>query len=602
MHSKPRALIPFLLTLVLAAVAATSCSRESIPSEDLFFQALEQAASGNVKNAAASLSECIERKDEWADVASEQLLELLSDYPYLEIPSGALKTAREYHPLKQTSLQAKKDYQLTFSASSLAGFSSQMLDDIGSSWVTGAVDKREAADLMAEASSLKETRTLSPDSASEKWLLSFYAGRLYEKNGSSTYQTALSWYSRACSESFSELSYDRPLWYFLELNRKISPQNTATLLPQYAGTWNDSAYFDDFLDRLASNLLSNYDWKTFFRVFCENESFFSNASRAKYAVISARLMESGLCSSDSQYTPSDLYDIAHENAEYGSYYDLLARYQTGRAFPEPTALSSEIPLSGSSISEDVTIPENDETTFTERLLGKLIVHDYADLVFRTLSEKTDELSAQAIQDAYTYLLSKAGSEQKYLSLTTLGLKAAYARPDEDELLTLAYPPYYRTYVEAEARQFGLEPWLLFALIHSESCFQADITSVAGANGLTQLMASTAGDVARKLKVADYDLTDAHTNVTFGSYYLSELIGRLDGDILMAAFSYNAGITRVRSWKKQAPSLPPDIFLETLPYEETRLYGQKITRAAVMYAVLYYGVLYEDVMEHILHIR
>lgn len=619
----------FFLTLISAALLVFSCSEEKIPSEELYFQALEQSAAGNWKGAVSFLSECLENQDEWGSVAAEQILELQSAHPFLEIPRETIKTAREYHPIQTSSLRSKKEYGLTFSAYSLSCFSAQLLDDVGSSWITGNIDKHEAADRMAEAVTLKRETSRPKDYAAEKWTLEFYAGRLYEKNGPSTYDKALSYYNAARTDAYSELSHDRPLWYFLELNRKTDPVNTASLLVKYSATWNDPEYFDDFLDRLASDLLSKYEWALFYRVYCENSSFFSNASREKYAVISARLIESGLCpagdidavsfpeksvSVSSAQQPledviTQLYETALSHAVEGSYYNLIARFKTGKPFPETESgallITDELPSPEPIISEGTApdISEEDaQSSFTEQLLGKYIDHDFADYAYRVLREYSPSLSSGIIQRTYSYLLTKADSETKYLSLTSLALQTVRTRPADTELLKLAYPVYYRTYVEAEARRYGLEPWLLFALIHSESGFQADITSNAGAHGLTQLMSTTAGDVARKLKMTDYNLEDASTNIRFGSFYLSELIGRLDGDILLALFSYNAGITRVRNWKKQAPDLPPEIFLETVPYEETRLYGQKITRAAVMYAALYYEEDYTDVMEHIIHIH
>ena len=131
------------------------------------------------------------------------------------------------------------------------------------------------------------------------------------------------------------------------------------------------------------------------------------------------------------------------------------------------------------------------------------------------------------------------------------------------------------------------------MVRSESFFDPDIQSSAGAIGLTQLMEFTGSDIARKLKVQNYELTDPETNLHFGIYYLSELIRRCDGSLLQGFFSYNAGITRVRRWVQSSmiefgkkEKMPVDLFLETVPYAETREYGRKLAGAAAMYAYLY----------------
>ncbi len=596
--------LPFLLTLMITALALSSCSRkEEIASEDLYFNALELASAEEYEQAVSALTTCLERRDEWAETASEQLLDLWIDHPFIEIPDNVMKLAREYHPLPASTLRMKVDYPTTYSALTLSGFSETILNDIGSSWVSTATDKRSAAKRMAEAAALLE-------SGPKKWACCFYAGRLYEKNGASTYEDALSWYLAAQDEAYDELSYDRPLWYFLELSRKTDPVKTAGHLPDYSPTWHDPAYFDDFLDRLAADLLSRHDWDLFCRVYNENEAHFSSDLRAKYAVITARLLESGLLHDTSCGDPACLYTVAMENAAYGTYYDLIARLQTGTPFPAQPASGNTAPqqvtatniVSPETDSQQMTAAKEERAAFTEHLLGKYIEHGYPELAWRCLKNNSMSLTAPAITASYNYLLSQPDSASQFLSLTSLALQTFRARPEEEELMKLAFPPYYRTYIEREARDTGIEPYLMFALVHSESCFQADITSSAGAHGLTQLMESTAGDVARKLKIDDYDLNDAETNIQFGSFYLAELIRRLDGNILLAACSYNAGITRVRNWRREAPSLPPDIFLETLPYEETRLYGQKIARAAVMYGTLYYGENYADILKNILQIN
>ena len=583
---KYRSCFLFCTAVFLTTAVLTSCTHEKPSSEELFFQALEQNAAENFTDAVHSFSFCIENDDEWADVASEQLLNLLSEHPGLEVSQTVLKTARRYHPLKTTQVSARKDYPLTYSAESLSSFSYAMIDEIASSWLSSDADKHKAAGLLAQAVSLKKEKTVSPDEKEELWLLLFYTGRMYEKCGSSCWKTALDYYDEARTFSYSDLTSDRALWYYLELSRKSDPRGMARKLNTYAASWHDNSYFDDFFDRLAADVLSNYDWSSFYTVFQNNESFMSPSIKAKYAYISARLIYTGLIMIENdERTVSEitagLYQTVFNNAEPGSYYDILTHYVTG------------IPFTPAGIDET----EGD--AFAERLLGGLIEHDYQELTSHYLNRFCSSLSTQVIKNAYSYLLSKSGSENDYLSLTSLALKTARNRQNDTDLMHLAFPAYYRTYVEAEARSNNLEPWLLFALIHSESCFQADITSVAGANGLTQLMASTAGDIARKLKVSEYDLTDAPTNIRFGSFYLSELIGRLDGDILLAAFSYNAGITRVRNWKKQAPELPSDIFLETIPYEETRLYGQKITRASVMYGMLWYDENFAEIIEKLI---
>jgi soluble lytic murein transglycosylase len=163
-----------------------------------------------------------------------------------------------------------------------------------------------------------------------------------------------------------------------------------------------------------------------------------------------------------------------------------------------------------------------------------------------------------------------------------------------ESLKLLYPRNYSSFVKKYCEEYEISEEIMYALIRTESFFDADIKSSAGAIGLTQLMIPTASDIARKLRVTEYSLENPEQNIQFGTYYISELIHRLDGNVLAAFFSYNAGITRVRRWLKTSKiefnntqSLPIDLFLETVPYEETRGYGRKLIGAASLYGWLYY---------------
>ena len=184
---------------------------------------------------------------------------------------------------------------------------------------------------------------------------------------------------------------------------------------------------------------------------------------------------------------------------------------------------------------------------------------------------------------------------------------AYSHGDSKltrELLSLDFPRLYGDYVSAAVEENAIDEALLYALIRSESFFDADVASVSGAQGLTQLMEATASDVARKLHVSDYDILDPKTNIRFGSFYLQELMQRTDRLPLLAIFAYNAGLTNVRRWVQQARSdwlmsnrsrhavtgISPDLFLETLPFSETREYGRKIVSAAAIYGWLYYNRL------------
>jgi soluble lytic murein transglycosylase len=197
----------------------------------------------------------------------------------------------------------------------------------------------------------------------------------------------------------------------------------------------------------------------------------------------------------------------------------------------------------------------------------------------------------------------------------ISLVSSYSERKEYELnrtdLELSYPRPLRNLIEKQAGEAGLHPALLYGLIRTESAFQQDIVSRAGALGLTQLMPATAGEMAGRIKRQggpDYtggggpDLKDPGVNVHIGAVYLSYLNSRMASPLL-ALLSYNGGMNRVRRWHEaenrvSAVPLPGDLFLETIEYTETREYGRKVLSAAAVYAYLYYDLSMKDFLADI----
>jgi soluble lytic murein transglycosylase len=164
-------------------------------------------------------------------------------------------------------------------------------------------------------------------------------------------------------------------------------------------------------------------------------------------------------------------------------------------------------------------------------------------------------------------------------------------------LELLFPRGDIELVEKYGAEFGFAPEIVFGLIRTESAFQPSVISHAGAVGLTQLMPETAQEMAGRLRRAggtDYaasenglDLNDPEQNINIGVFYLDYLMGRFDGDLMLSLMAYNGGMNRVRRWRT-ASTLPVDIFVETVPFYETRDYGRKVMAAAEIYKKLYYS--------------
>ena len=156
-----------------------------------------------------------------------------------------------------------------------------------------------------------------------------------------------------------------------------------------------------------------------------------------------------------------------------------------------------------------------------------------------------------------------------------------------------YPMPHKTAVLQRAAQIGLDPAYVYGLIRQESRFITDAHSGVGASGLMQIMPPTARWTARKIGLSNFQphqINDRDTNIAIGTGYLKLVLDNFDGSMPMAAAAYNAGPSRPRSWRGQigAPMLDAAIWIENVPFSETRDYVKKVLSNTTNYAALITG--------------
>jgi len=150
---------------------------------------------------------------------------------------------------------------------------------------------------------------------------------------------------------------------------------------------------------------------------------------------------------------------------------------------------------------------------------------------------------------------------------------------------LRYLAPFRAEFAAAAQDNAVDVSLLLGIARQESRFAADIVSSAGAVGLMQLMPPTAKWVAKQLNRADYrpsQIADASLNTQFGAYYFKYWLERLDRMQPLAAAAYNAGPGRAQAWRAATP-LEGAVWVETIPFNETRDYVKKVLANAMVYS-------------------
>lgn len=148
-----------------------------------------------------------------------------------------------------------------------------------------------------------------------------------------------------------------------------------------------------------------------------------------------------------------------------------------------------------------------------------------------------------------------------------------------------FPMAAKGEVLAEARRRGVDASLAWGLMRAESAMQPDARSPAGALGLLQLMPATASAVARRHGLAfsgAESLTDPAVNVPLGIAHLAELYDEFGGNWVRVAAAYNAGANAVKRWLDERPDTAPDVWIETMPYYETRDYVPRVLAFATIY--------------------
>ncbi len=151
-------------------------------------------------------------------------------------------------------------------------------------------------------------------------------------------------------------------------------------------------------------------------------------------------------------------------------------------------------------------------------------------------------------------------------------------------LHLRYPLLYKTDALAAARHSSVDSGWVYGIMRAESLFIPDARSHAKAVGLMQLLPSTAQRVARSLGIryhGESTLLDPASNLRLGAEYLRQMRSNFEGNLAMATAAYNAGPTRVKHWLPRA-SMPADVWVENIPFDETRTYVQRVMEHAVAF--------------------
>ncbi|WP_147635061.1 flagellar assembly lytic transglycosylase [Treponema pectinovorum] len=457
----------------------------------------------------------------------------------------------------------------------------QILSDLGKANLYGSEDLKSSAqnfETMAASFSLQNLDELA-------YCAYFYAARLYDRAGRYQERVVKNFNSALDCIGRGE-KFDNALWYLLNMQLRMSTDDIISTLKKYANKISDKAWFDDFFDNFSVLLLSHEKWQDFYNVWKLIDGYVSEETACKYAYISGRIIEEGFGKTDGSPKTKEAINAYSRvlSAKAGLYYKICVIERLN--ITDKTYVTDILSSGGSKTEKNV---DKD----AQKLLTGYAAYGFPELIYSQWLLDRNNISIESSIQACKFL-NQCGKFDSDFSVQSLRIAARTIAINSGripyELLELNFPRFYSNLVEKACKENNLKEYLVYALIRSESFFDSKAGSRAGAKGLTQLMEATASDEAKRLKLpADFDIFDPETNIRLGTHYYARLIERSENKSeLLALFAYNAGLTNVRRWKRPQ-NLSMDLYLETLPFQETREYGRKLVSAAAMYAFLYYDI-------------
>ena len=260
-----------------------------------------------------------------------------------------------------------------------------------------------------------------------------------------------------------------------------------------------------------------------------------------------------------------------------SYYGIRAAARLGTGMPEPSLAFPELTLRDAVVAHpDYKAASllskagllQDAAVFARRLQASFRRDDAVALLAARASDAAGDYSSAA-----TLMISYFG---QYLERPATGLP--------DDFWALAYPRAFLSEVSAAAARHKVDPLLMLGLARQESHFDPTARSPVGAVGLFQLMPYTAVEIdpAFAEPGATDRLVEPAVSAELGAAHLAQHLARYGGALAPTIASYNADRERVQVWWDEAKELPEELFIDSIPYRETRAYVRQVLANYAMY--------------------
>jgi peptidoglycan lytic transglycosylase len=389
---------------------------------------------------------------------------------------------------------------------------------------------------------------------------SFFLASCYEKTAVN--DDALYWYEQSISRSDNWEEIRRSQWYIIRLLSRKYPERLPSYLMQTGTLRNTGGYFDDVLDEYYSTLVRYRRWQDLLQLVpAVIETGLSESASQGYFLLQ-KAQDAGYLSADSLTALTEIY-----RPDPRGYFAL-------RSAPEKWPVMS-------SRSES---PMASQTAVADKLYTLILSAGYEEEALTRLEDNREDLSADTVVEFCRYL----ETEGDLYELIRFAGYWFYRLPPEEGMILL---PWVFPGAGRYALPEDIVPEeLILGVIRRESAFHEGISSRVGAGGLMQLMPATAAELARKNKMSEWDLMNPEDNILLGTLYLNWLLERpWTGSYVDVLAAYNGGGGNLRTWKRRFPSSDPDLFIQSIPFRETRNYVRKVIVAAASYRYLETGL-------------
>jgi soluble lytic murein transglycosylase-like protein len=608
-----------LLRAVTEARTRRPAQAQAATDELLWYEALAASRLGKAEAPTLVARLLVERSSSpWSDFAlalAEGYAAARSADPAI-LEAGRLRTlirAKDYAGARASAL-------LVPGLALSAGGNAELLAEAGKAFLYAGQASEglpRFTDIATEAVALGQAALAAGDGnavirhAKMAWNAAFYRARFLRALGRDAEAVPLLEALAANGATLDES--EAALWYATEARLKLAPQAAAAAMPEASsvaqraararrigldallaayGATKAPSRLADLADPWLRSAIAARDWAVVEACSAELGKKLTPALAARVDYLAGRAAELSYAGAAPKAEAPARFRRLLSRTDAPAYYRILASRRLGEpstALPAPAQAAAPPAPQGAQAEK-------------EAFLRGLLPFGLAEEAWAVVRQESSSWDESALRRLSLAFAAAGDYPESMRAILALAARPGFRADRRD--WELMFPRAYLEVVRALEPRPAFPEEILFGLVRSESFFRAEVQSSAGAIGLSQLMPATAAEVARAMRLADYDIEDPADNLAIGMRFFGDLLRENGGRPLRAMWAYNAGRSRLRAWLAEAaaapgPALPDDLLLESLTIEETRQYGRNIMEAAVRYGTLYYGRSEAEVVDAML---